>query len=842
MPLHLLDNLSNLTDPASARSVLGLGVVNSPQFASLTTTGIISSAGPITADSTVTVWRGGGQENTNTAVGYQSLCSNSIGNNNIANGYQALYYNDTGSSNTAIGNAALFFNTDGSNNTAIGSTALINNTLGSGNIATGVTALANNTTGNNNVATGQNTLYNNAIGSYNVAIGDATLYYIAIGDNNTAIGSSAGNTISGGAINDIADTSIYLGANTKALSSGQTNQIVIGYDATGIGSNTVTLGNDSIITTALKGNVGIGTTSPNATLTVNGTLSAGNTYLNSLVLNDGLSANRINSPEYDVTGTDGMVVASKSVLGWAFTNTTTPVLTADTSPQAVFFKPDGSQMYVLGSGTTTTYRVYAYNVPTPWNVSTVSATPTLSSGLIESSMQGLYFSPDGRYFFTLSSASRILRRFTMSVGSEWDVSTGVASGTFTFPSVSPAMTQLRGITFKPDGTKLYVVEDNTNFVYEYDLNPAWDVTTAVRPAGNPSLSLPDGGADISISSDGKRIIIITSSNGTFTNLVWEYMLPTAWSLVNGFLHGNMAKQTITSSTIGGPIVSENTATGIYFNDVVGKCFFVGSGTDRVQEIDITPQLAIVGDRPIIFSPVANSARSRVTMNSLQITETGAAALFVNGGISLPDTAITWTGGGSQRISGFSGRITFGSGTTEWGRFSGAQFRCANFQVGAGADSGTAAITSPAAGVLTLGNSATTDFNRLQFGGVVPGFPAIKRNGTGIDIRDAADSGYTSLAAGNFVVNNNISIRTDDFTLSGIDAGKYTRLAKLSGTQTIALTGSDILTGHEFTFYRATSAAIALNGGIVNGGVNISSVSQNAAFGLKHLGSGIFDFI
>jgi len=53
-----------------------------------------------------------------------------------------------------------------------------------------------------------------------------------------------------------------LGYRTSPLADNQTNQIVIGYDATGIGSNTVVLGNDSIVTTQLKGNVGIGTTSP----------------------------------------------------------------------------------------------------------------------------------------------------------------------------------------------------------------------------------------------------------------------------------------------------------------------------------------------------------------------------------------------------------------------------------------------------------------------------------------------------------------------------------------------------------------------------------------------------
>jgi hypothetical protein len=457
----------------------------------------------------------------------------------------------------------------------------------------------------------------------------------------------------------------------------------------------------------------------------------------------------------------------------------------------------------------------------------------------------------------------------MPIGSEWNVSTGVLSGTFSIPLVG--QTSNRGITFKPDGTEMYVVDDNTNGAYQYSLSAAWDVTTAVS---GPTTAIPDGFSDITISSDGRRLIMINSVLAS----VYEYTLPTPWSLTGIFLNSRMYRGT--TSTVfpaGGPVVTENAPTGIYYNDVLNKCFFIGTQQRRVQEINVTPQPAIVGTRPIILSNVANSVADRVTINSLQITDTTASsntttgALLVAGGVGVggaivaagnitgnaftstvgSGTAITiqsnvglnWLGGGGQGISGFSGRLIFGlpGEAVRMGGPLGA-LRCGNFQVGGSADSGTAAITSPAAGVLTLGNSATTDFARLQFGGVVPSFPAIKRNGTGLDITDATGVNYTSLAAGNFVVNNNISIRTDDFTLSGIDAGKYTRLAKLSGTQTIALTGTDIQTGHEFTFYRATSAALALNGGIVNGGTKIASVAQNDSFGLKHLGSGTFDFI
>lgn len=62
--------------------------------------------------------------------------------------------------------------------------------------------------------------------------------------------------------------SLFLGCDTKALGQSQENQIVIGYDATGLGSNTAVLGNASITTTALRGNVGIGTTAPSSKLQV----------------------------------------------------------------------------------------------------------------------------------------------------------------------------------------------------------------------------------------------------------------------------------------------------------------------------------------------------------------------------------------------------------------------------------------------------------------------------------------------------------------------------------------------------------------------------------------------
>jgi hypothetical protein len=131
---------------------------------------------------------------------------------------------------------------------------------GSGNVATGVAALNSATTAH-----------------YNVATGYTALYGITTGHSDTAVGYAAGRFISGGSVlNTISTASLYLGAVTKAGADGNTNEIVIGYNTTGMGSNTAILGNSNITHTYLRGQVLIGTTTSDGvnTLQVNGTIAS----------------------------------------------------------------------------------------------------------------------------------------------------------------------------------------------------------------------------------------------------------------------------------------------------------------------------------------------------------------------------------------------------------------------------------------------------------------------------------------------------------------------------------------------------------------------------------------
>jgi hypothetical protein len=108
----------------------------------------------------------------NTAVGDQALINNTA-DSNTATGFKSLFSNTIGNHNTATGDQALFSNTEAGDNTATGYHALFSNTIGSGNTATGEQALDSNTTGNLNTAIGTHALLRSTTGRFNVAIGES---------------------------------------------------------------------------------------------------------------------------------------------------------------------------------------------------------------------------------------------------------------------------------------------------------------------------------------------------------------------------------------------------------------------------------------------------------------------------------------------------------------------------------------------------------------------------------------------------------------------------------------------------------------------------------------------
>ena len=158
--------------------------------------------------------------------------------------------------NTALGKRTLFHNTTGNYNTAVGHEAGHNITTGQYNTAIGQSAMFTATSAGQNTAIGVNALLLATSGGSNVAVGLDTLQHITTGSSNTAIGYNAGSHITGGATpNTTATNSVFIGRDSKAAADGQTNQIVIGQNAVGNGSNTATFGNTATTANYFTGSI-----------------------------------------------------------------------------------------------------------------------------------------------------------------------------------------------------------------------------------------------------------------------------------------------------------------------------------------------------------------------------------------------------------------------------------------------------------------------------------------------------------------------------------------------------------------------------------------------------------
>ena len=208
--------------------------------------GLLSGRRNTTGTNNAFIGSAAGQVNTtggnNSFLGYNAGVSNTIGANNSFFGTYAGQLNTTGNNNTAVGYNALITNTTGAGHTALGASALQNNSTGTLNSAIGFAALRQNTTGNNNTAFGYAAMQNNTTGAANIAIGTNAGRYIANGTTDATI----------------LNNSIFIGNFAYPLADNQTNQIVIGAAAIGLGSNTTVIGNSSTTVTGLYGNLVLG--------------------------------------------------------------------------------------------------------------------------------------------------------------------------------------------------------------------------------------------------------------------------------------------------------------------------------------------------------------------------------------------------------------------------------------------------------------------------------------------------------------------------------------------------------------------------------------------------------
>jgi len=158
------------------------------------------------------------------------------------------------------------------------------------NIGIGYHSLMQNIKGNSNLAIGNYALHKNK-SENNIALGDMSLSNNVTGKDNIAIGVQSGGFFE--ANNPYGNLSgcILIGSKARAYSQNDKNEIAIGYNVLGSGSNSITLGNEQNKKTILTGKVGIGTKNPKYSLDVYNQLRVFNSFDKPQLILDGNKGN-----------------------------------------------------------------------------------------------------------------------------------------------------------------------------------------------------------------------------------------------------------------------------------------------------------------------------------------------------------------------------------------------------------------------------------------------------------------------------------------------------------------------------------------------------------------------
>jgi len=219
----------------------------------------------------------------NVGIGYRSLYSATSGGANTGVGTNTGYRLTTGTNNTAIGYQALFGSASVTSqaNTAVGYNSMVSNTSGSYNSGIGLGSLYSLTSGQQNTAVGTESLYAITNTSNNTAVGQLALRYATQGSNNTAIGILAGayKTETNTNLTAIGSNNVYIGSEARASGDSINDEIVIGSKALGLGANTAVIGATAQVSATIYGTLNLpGGLSASSGVTFAGTVSSDTGY------------------------------------------------------------------------------------------------------------------------------------------------------------------------------------------------------------------------------------------------------------------------------------------------------------------------------------------------------------------------------------------------------------------------------------------------------------------------------------------------------------------------------------------------------------------------------------
>ena len=190
-------------------------------------------------------------------------------------------------------------------------------------------------------------------------------------------------------------------------------------------------------------------------------------------------------------------------------------------PEGVAFSADGTRMFVTGGAVP---RISQYDLSTPWDVASASTGDVYGVRSQDLNPEGVAFSADGTRMFMLGSTNDRIHQYDLSA--PWDITTASTPDSYDIPSQNIALTN---VAFSTDGTRMFILESTNDRIHQYDLSTPWDITTASYDNNSYNVTSQDViPVGVAFSTDGTHMFIL----GNEHDRVYQYDLSTPWDVTD----------------------------------------------------------------------------------------------------------------------------------------------------------------------------------------------------------------------------------------------------------------------------------------------------------------------
>lgn len=233
------------------------------------------------------------------------------------------------------------------------------------------------------------------------------------------------------------------------------------------------------------------------------------------------------------------------------------------------FSADGLTVYFVNSYS----QITQYSLSVAYNITT--AIDTGKKYTFSYEIKRFKFSSDGLKLYTISDGSNYVRQYALATA--WDISTI----NYTSSKYLVDTHQFNGIAFSSDGAKMYLSDAQTRTkVYQYSLATAWDIskvnaTPTYTLDTSANLELIKG---IAFSSDGASIVMVGSTSADGQKIV-KYPLSTAWYL--------SSKGAASVLTVSGTNIPAGTNMDVKISSDGTKLFLSNLATGKCNKINLT---------------------------------------------------------------------------------------------------------------------------------------------------------------------------------------------------------------------------------------------------------------